>query len=84
MRLNSSKFGAMFLRDVLRGANAELANFAETERFTRTRRGALCRIVPVIASRVGVNDSRSHDNLNFVALFGKLADDDFLRRIVHD
>lgn len=78
LTLNSSKPGTMFLRDVFRGANAELANLAETERFTRSRRGALCRIPPVIASRVGVNDSRSQNNLNFVALFGKLADDDFL------
>ncbi len=74
----------MLLCDVLRGANAELANVAEMERFARSRRGALSRILPVIAGRVGVDDSRSNDDLNLVALLGKLANDNFLRRIFHE
>lgn len=74
----------MLLCDVLRGANAELANLAKVERFARSRRGALCRIPPVITGRVGVDDSRSNDDLNLVALLGKLANDNFLRRIFHE
>jgi hypothetical protein len=83
LRLNSSKSGAVFVRDVLCGANAELANLSGAKRVPRAGRGALCRILPVIASRVGMNDSRSHDNLYLVSLFGKLGDDDLLRWFLH-
>jgi hypothetical protein len=42
LTLDPYKSGAVFPRDLPGGANAELANLAEAERFRRTRRGALC------------------------------------------
>jgi hypothetical protein len=83
LTLDPSVSSAVFPRDLPGGANAEFANLAEAQCLRRAQRGALCGVLPVIAGRVGVDDSCSRNNLDFVALFGILADNDFLRWLLH-